>query len=412
MRVLFFLEPVIFRNDPAFLTCHFVWASYFKHLVQAAQGVYALAANFAVCNAWRNLCQGEPGSLQLYPLKSFKVLQDFQYSKSEYLRALYGSGNLRNSLTDELSMVCATFRPDVVIMTSQNALARNAFNGVPILSIEQAPLPRMGQSFRTMFDPVGHQIGSLLETHASEIATLPFTDTQYDQLRQLLNDIKLNFAHMDLPVLEAQRAIYKLQSEGRVALLVTQPPDWVTYEGAYETIGLEALLYSWAQQLPVGWIGVPTYHPAFKLSREMEAELAQNSSRLRFLPQELSQGFTEALLLQADGMVTISSTSAMTGLLFQKKVIVCGLSPFNAWCLRDVGRLEDVVPWTINEAASTLGFLTHRYSELHTLKPVQIESVCTKLHIMMSHANPSAWFMDISNWSIHRARSLFKFVAI
>lgn len=407
MRVLLFLEPVVFRNDPAFLANHFIWVKYFARTVQGIQGAFALAANATVCHKWQEMDQAELMPQQCFPLDSFKVLSEFRYKRTDYARALYGSGEVLNSLTSDLFRICAEFKPDLIVMTSQNALARKAFSGIPVLSIEQAPLPRLGHPFRTMFDPNGHQTGSMLETHTARIKALPFEPSHYEQLRGLLSAIRSNATTVEQRALEAQYALASIRREGRVALLVTQPPDWVTYEGAYQDIALEALLYAWATRLPAGWIGVPTYHPGLQLSAEMEAELARACPRLRFLPRDLSQGLTEPLVLHADGMVTISSTSAMTGLLFQKRVIVCGRSPFNAWCFRDAAHLEDALPLTLDEAASTLGFLTHRYSLAYDHQLENLGLVASAMHAVTSANSPSEWFMDLSDWSIDRARSLF-----
>ena len=141
-------------------------------------------------------------------------------------------------------------------------------------------------------------------------------------------------------------------------------PDYPTYEGSFETIEVERLLCSWAESLPPGWIGVPTYHEAYQLDAATEMTLARSCPRLRFLPRELSLGLSEPLLTCADGMITISSTTATTGLLLRKPTIVVGRSPYNAWCEKDPSRIADASPLGADEGACLLAFLCNRHSYL------------------------------------------------
>jgi hypothetical protein len=101
-----------------------------------------------------------------FTIDPFDPLTPFGYRRNLYAAALYGGGEPKNPLKDSLLTVGDNFQPDVVVMTSQNAYARRAFEGLPILSIEKAPLPRYGHPQRMCFDPGGHQTNSLLETRS------------------------------------------------------------------------------------------------------------------------------------------------------------------------------------------------------------------------------------------------------
>lgn len=407
MRVLFFLEPVIFRQDPCMLTAHFLWVDCIKRAVDAAQGVFALVANAQTCEAWKEKNAHNEASLVCFPLDAFAVLSSFRYKRAEYAHALYGLGNIHNNLTQMLRQIRNDFSPNLVVMSSQNAFANHVFSDIPIVSLEQALLPRFMQPVRTGFDCKGHQIRSILETHIREIKSFPITMRDREQLQILLEKIMRRSLLIDPRTESAQAALKKIKEEGPVALLATQPPDWVTYEGAYEAIEVENLLYSWAQQLPVGWIGVPTYHPGFRLSESLEQALQRSCLQLRFLPQQFSQGFTEPLLHQADGLITISSTCAITALLLQKPAIVTGRSFFNAWCASKPGDIANAKILTADEATSLFAFLCHRFSYLHNelmhnpLPLIRLMEQCIILE------NPEEWFLDISDWSVERAYSLF-----
>ncbi len=408
MRVLFFLEPVIFRNDPSFFQAHFVWVDYFRSAAHQSGGELALVANDDVCDAWRQQHGSRPGVGAYHALNAFEILGPFDYKRSKYARAVYDGTDGETVLTQRLREIRETFKPDLVVVTSQNALAKAAFVGLPVLHIEQAPLPRLGHPFRTMFDPGGHQVGSLLETHAEKIKGLAAKGKMRSDALKLLEAAKQNILKLEPRAAEAQAALRALRQDERVALLVTQPEDAVTYEGAYSHVEMENLLYAWAEALPPGWIGVPTYHAGQRMSEAMERALAQACPRLRFMPGDLGQGVTEALLLEADGMITISSTSAMTGLLFGKPVIATGRSPYNSWCPRDPAEIERAPTLTPAEIASTLCFLTHRYAQDHDSLYDNGAALTETVAAMLGSGDPADWFLDVSDWSLANAERLFR----
>jgi hypothetical protein len=343
MRVLFFLEPVVVRNQPNLFSAHLPWANFTMQAALRTGGAFALAANGDVCSDWRK--QGREGTDSIcFPLDPVAPVSGFGFRKTDYFKALYGSGDEPNPLTKELRAIRDVFAPDIAIMTSQNAYVRQAFSGLPTLSMEYASLPRLGHPLRVSFDPSGHQTQSLLETHAGVIKSLPFTCTQRAHLLELLGTIKAQTLAADPRASSACAALRAIRAEGPVALLVTQPPDYPTYEGSFKAIEVERLLCSWAESLPPGWIGVPTYHEAYQLDAATEMTLARSCPRLRFLPRELSRGLSEPLLTCADGMMTISSTTATTGLLLRKPTIAVGRSPYNAWCEQDPSHIADASP--------------------------------------------------------------------
>jgi Capsule polysaccharide biosynthesis protein len=407
MRVLFFLEPVIFRDDPAFLTAHVLWVDCIKNAVIGLGGNFALAANADVCEIWRNSLQDELMSTTCFALNSYSVLAAFGFRRSDYAKALYGSGVPSNVLLEDLSRIRKEFDPDLVVMTSQNAFARRAFLGVPIYSVEQAPLPRLGHPFRTAFDPCGHQTGAILETHADRIKNLPLRPDDRTELWALMRNIESYASTANALSLQAREAINVIKRDGPVALLVTQPPDWVTYEGALQNIELEGLLCSWVASLPIGWIGVPTYHPGFRLRPQIEQAIARSFPQIRFLPHELSQGLTESMLTCADGVITLSSTTAMTALLLQKRVVVTGRAPYNAWCLQNPADIESAKPLTDDEVCSTLAFLSNRFSYIHSTLLSEPKIIQNLIEVAISKRDLAEWFLDLSTWSISQAQSQF-----
>ena len=405
LRILLFLEPVIFRSRPAFLSAHFMWA----RSIMRSSDSFALAASAEVCQAWRRDNPDPDVICRCFPIDSFSPLSTVDYSRANYAKALYGTGEAPNALTDALRDIRSEFAPDIVVMSSQNAFAQHAFLGIPIFFIEQSPLPRLGYPARLSLDPYGHQTPSLLGRFATRIRDIELEPAQRRDLIGVLDGIKSDLANRDTKYASALQALDNIGGQDKVALLVTQPPDWVTYEGAFRPIDPVNLLYAWAQSLPDGWLGVPTYHVGYAPSREMEIALERSCPRLRFLPIEFSQGLTEVLLVRANGMITISSTSAMTGLLLQRHVVVVGQSPFNSWCIDKPELIASASPLSESEVASTLAFLCHRYSHLmgdletDPLRFVQI------IEQIQASAEPIDWFMDMSDWSIDSVRRSFGF---
>ncbi|AMU15798.1 hypothetical protein K6Y74_30395 [Burkholderia cenocepacia] len=410
MRVLFFLEPVIFRDLPSLISAHFHWVEYFRLACRSNDWHFALTANDSTCAQWAE-SHPDATDVALYPINPFTTLASFDHTRKRYAKAAYADHVAENPLTNRLKEIRKQFTPTLVVMSSQSTFARQAFSGIPILSIEQAPLPRLGHPIRTAFDPCGHQTSSLLETHANEIRGHRLPPKTRQQSLDLLNAIRHTAVVADSRGMQAIAALEDIRRDGPVALLVTQPTDAVTYEGAYEAVELENLLYAWAEALPPGWIGVPTYHAGQRLTEEMERVLAAATPRLRFLPQQLSQSFSEPLLTAADGMVTISSTCAMAGLLFQKRVVVVGRAPYNAWCSRDPAQLDTTPVLSDDEAASLLCFLTHRLAISHDVLDRDITPLTDLMRAVVKSENPSAWLTDLSTWTPEQANTLFHFRA-
>jgi len=406
-RILYFLDPVAFRQDPACLVPHFAWVRLVEQAAGLMSGGVALAANAVVCEKWRQ--DASKGKARLcFELPTHSPLAPFNHRRADYARALYGTGEDANALTDALADVRRAYAPDLIVTTCQNAFAQKAFAGIPALYVEQAPLPRLRQNLKTYFDPSGHQIGSLLETRASDIKNIRLGAEDWQELSTFPDQIReqIYARHETYP--EACAAFDDIRRQGKVALLATQPPDWPTYEGSYEgAVPVEDLLYAWGQALPDGWLGVPTYHPHFRLTPDMESALATACPKLRFLPKHLSQGLTELYIPEADGLITISSTSAATALIFCKKVIVCGQSPFAAWCGHEAMDIDDTDPLTQVEATALLAFLSNRYCHLHEdllANPSAVTDIFTNV---MTAGDCGQWYLDMSGWSLTRARAVF-----
>jgi hypothetical protein len=406
VRVLFFIEPVIFQGDPQFLAPHLRWAKRLEASVHTKGGSFAVTSNPEICSIWMNQQAHTELDRNCFVLDAFDPLGPFGYRRNLYAAALYGDGATDNPLKAALLDVRNSFRPDIVVLTSQNAFVRCALAGLPMLSIEQAPLPRLGQPDRLCFDPFGHQTNSLLEVNASTIKQLPLAENDLTALN-LINQTLQAKVRRDPRYIAASLELDRIRENGRIALLATQPPDWITYDGSLQRIDVEGLLCAWAEQLPAGWIGVPTYHGAYRLNGRTEIALGRSRPRLRFLSSDLAQGISEVLLTIADGIVSISSTVSMSGLLFGKRVVAVGRCPFNGWCPRQVSEISSSTPLTPSEAACTLAFLTNRYSYVEEELESRPELFLSVANAAQTSSNVASWFFDFTDWSPVRTRSLF-----
>jgi len=360
IRVLFFLEPVVY-NEPGFLSCHLFWAEMFARAVESCGGHFALAANAEVISSWKTQ-YSHFGETRTFSLDSKSPLAPFCGDRRKYSISLYANPTFDNPLIKQLEVLRKDYDPSLVVYTSQNSYAAAAFDGIPCLNIERSPLPRLGHPDRTMFDPLGHQVGSILERHAEEIRRLSLSQSQKQTCVTILQELKSKMRSF-LPEGDAILSYFNdLRSSHKIALLVTQPPEWVTYEGAFDSTPLYELIANWAENLSAGWVGIPTYHAGYRLEKAQESLIAQNFPNIRLLPLEWAQAKTEALLPYVDGIVTLSSTTAMSAVLLQKKVAVTGLSPFQSWATREANDLESAPVLTNCEVASTLAFLTSEFS--------------------------------------------------
>jgi len=382
-----------------------MWAEYVLNVCFQAGWEFLLVANIPTCEKWLI----KHPSTKTEAIDPFPIIEDFGFDRVDYAQALYSDPTPLegNPLFQQLSTLRKEYDPSLILMTSQNSIAKHAFQGIPFLGIEQAALPRLGHPVRAFFDPCGHQVDSILHKYSKEIRGFSLNKEKREEVLVLCKELKRKALVADERSGQAIIELEKIKLNGKVALFVLQPIDWVTYEGAYRQIDLESLLYSWAKSLPEGWIGVPTFHSGHRMSEEMKCVIAASIPNIHFLLDEFSVGLSESLLLAADGMVTISSTSAMTGLLFQKPVVVLGKSPVSAWCSEDIGSISDSKLLSNDEVAATLCFLTNRISLSHDALDIDLTELEMVIRNTVKLPQPENWFLDISGWNIKAARSLF-----
>ena len=404
MNILLFLEPVIYRCDPDALIAHFPWVACFHRVSLSMGGRFGIVANRETCRAWRGHAQVDH-DIEMYELDSFPIISEF-HDKVAYSQALYEVEPPNSVLLQRLREIRSRFRPDVVLTTAQNAYAVKAFDGIAMLHVEQPALPRLGHPFRTGLDPCGHQVGAFVERYRDTIVGLDLPAGVMRGAGDLLDHVRQTRLTLAPLAQQSCEALSDLAGGQKIALLATQPTDAVTYEGAYRPVEMHDLLYDWAERLPEGWVGVPTYHAGQQLCEELEQALASSSARIRFLPRQLSCGLSEALMTKAEGLVTISSTSAMSALLFGKRAVVVGRSPLTNWCANSPERIEDTRVLDVREASRCMAVLTHHFSMLHD--QLMEDPGAMRPHLTKVREGAAAdWYLDLTDWSLARSERLF-----
>lgn len=393
MRILFFVEPARFRRNALFLAPHVAWVAGLMRSTSGGDAEFALASSAPLCRQLRE-AHGPWSNLATYVLEPDAACEEGGEARADYLRGLYGDGSGPSRLRHALDKVRAEFQPDLVLLTSQNAFAERALAGLPALRIEQAPLPRAGQPTRMAFDPGGHQCRAMLETHASQIRAFAADPSVRAAAAVVLDALGPALVRHSPLGPAAREALASVSKSAPVALLALQPPDWVSFEGAIGIQDPAHLLLRWAARLPPGWLGVPTYHPDWRLSPAVECSLAGACARLRFLPGSLAQGSTEALLPAARGLVTVSSSAAMTAVLLGRPAVVVGHSPFRSWGATSVQALAEAEAWPLEERLATLAFLCHRYACLNAQVLEQPGVFLSLARAVAGAADPAQWMLD------------------
>lgn len=411
MRVLFYVEPAVFRDDPLFLKYHVTaWVRSIISALHDQNASFGLASSEPLCR----LVEREVQGLQCYRIASWNILAATNYDRHRYAQELYnpaqgqegagGSGVLA-PLAAALIDIRAAFAPDLVIATSQNSVVAEVFRDLRCLWIEQAPLPRLRKTARLALDPGGHQVGSILEQASRHLGSVPIDADSLDEAEAAWMRMSAPLPESISRAAEVREAVTLLAGGRRVALLVLQPPDWLTWEGAGAGGPPATVLAQWAASLPPGWVGIPVHHPAGRMSRQVEESIAQAFPQLALLPEALGSGVAELALPTVDAVVTVSSTTAMTAAISGKRVVVTGQTPYAAIAGKCPSDLEGLRPLGRPERIALLAFLTHRYTfKLADL--ARSNSFRTHIEDLTRIKQPEAWMTDLEDWTPNRIISL------
>jgi hypothetical protein len=408
MRVLLYVEPVVFRENPLMLL---PWVRWLARLVRSSSSLgtqeFGFASNPLLCEHMHS----EVGSALAWTrsIRQREALLAFDFDRYSYAQDLFRScrdAEANPGLMDVLFELKSSFRPELVISFTQNRYLRQVI-GTPTLFWEVGPLPR-GVTAESFFcDPIGHQTESLLVSHATEILNRRIGADRSEELQRVWRDL------VELRILADERrstleAEVRARAQGRkVLLLALQPTDWLTYEGAWRAVSLSGLILGVLERLPSSYCACISYHPLQQLPPEIEELIHREFDNALFLPHPMRANMSELLLPSVDAVATITSSVGVQAALWGKPLVTLGRGQLSGLSRGDVARLEQAEPYSKRERLALFEFLTYRYCQPLWLlldQPGYFEQFVATLS--ENQFSPKV-FTDTTGWSAHETSIRF-----
>jgi hypothetical protein len=401
MRILFYLEPVTFRNDPLWLSAHVNNVRCFINANLRDDVAYGFASSPWLCRDYdRWLVHGGSSDLARFEISPRAITEAFGFDRAAYSADLFNADCAANpALYDHLVAIREAFDPDVVLCCTQNSYLQHVFADRLVLFYETGPLPRWDGCVNYYFDTGGHQRGSILETAAADIKALPLPDRD---LETALARWEVNRdSGPDFPAVRADfQAWLEPIAAGRpVALIASQPADWLAVEGAYRNIPPGTATMEILATLPKDRIAVPTYHRDAPRRESMEQALAEMFPNLAPLPERFDRAGSDPLIPAIDGLVTITSKAGLSALVSGKPVSALGQSMLAGFAERGAGDLARGSGLDDATRARLLCFIANRYSVTFE-QCFQINGYLLGFFETLLHAaSPRAAQLNLSDWS-------------
>jgi hypothetical protein len=401
VRILFYVEPVTYRDDPLFLA---PWIGWIAQLIQNARLAgaslqFGLATSAALSAHLASL--GTTG-VSCACIAQREALIAFDFDRDAYARDLFrptDSPVANRGLADQINSALEKFSPDIIVSFSQNRYIRRCERTQPLFW-ELGPLPRSCTPPAFFFDPAGHQTESMLVSRMERILANTRPPLQLKEAEQLWEK------YIAWPVLEGDRTFaleMASRAKGRrVVLLALQPHDWLTYEGAWEHLPVSAAIMRWASQLPRGWLGVVACHPDSRINSAMVAQLEGEWPNLWFLPTG-GRHPSESIVPHADAVATVSSSIGAQAVLWGKPLVAFGRSNLSAVGCNTLGNLDTARGLSREERLSLFVFLTHQYC--HPLSSLLNDGryFANWLVRWRDEGFTEGFFLDTSKWRPDRA---------
>lgn len=320
MKIAFYLEPVIFRGTPAFLTPHVHWfLAILDALAISRDDSVTLMTNRALADVFGQRFAGKfDAALDIVPLDPGLALDASGGSVRHYARDLYDrpdapvkNAYLDRAIRDGLARAGA----DIVICSSENRyLLRHRSALSPQFFIEQSPLPS-GMRGGLYFDPFGHQAHSVLRQHWRDILTASYRRDELEKGAGVIEELERR-KEAARSVSGPHRAAGFADPARDTVMVALQPDDWLSWEGALRTCDRPLdLLLRVARSLP-GHTILPTFHKDMQPTGAALRGLRALSPNIAGLGQEECTDSSEDLLPLLDNVYTVSSSVGITALLY------------------------------------------------------------------------------------------------
>ncbi len=351
MRVLVYLEPVIFRDDPHLLQTHL------EHFVCPMLRALSLGGELAFLGCASNIfltlasldtvrsLQTQPGDVRVYPLYNGDLLAPFEFSLEDYASDVFSTAATlapHPQLLQQLTRVVEDARPDVVITTAPNRyldhLSRQM--GFTVFSMEYGPLPRLMHPGNRFVAVDGHlsqgafASAARLRAALGAMAPSPLGPSIRDFEAGYLASIRLHPQHETV-----RMHLMGLRRKGTLSMLALQPDQWLTWEGALgKRRSGASIIYEALSTLRTDKL-IVTFHADRRraINPSTLREVWLSDPRMELLPDDLATGQSELFLPYVDEVLTVSSNVAMAAFLLGKPVRAIGQS--FAKTLADMGTL-------------------------------------------------------------------------
>lgn len=323
IKVLAYLEPVTFRNNPRFLEPHLSWIDLITRALRLGEGDQLVMMGSAALlrSAAQRLSTSEytPISIEVDAVELLKKFQGDRWSYAQDLYAAPTSDAKQTALEDLTKSVLAEYKPDLVICTSENRYVRRSVDLICreacCVFIEKIPLPAWARTERLYFDPLGHQSNGLLATKATTIRAIQPEQNEAIAVKAFLDELDYRRWKDRTAVHEAAPNLKS--TDGTESILIAlQPDDWLSWEGALSTRERPLdLIERCCRQFKDFKIFVGLHPDDKHLSQSTIKELSLGYKHLTVLPDALGKGQGEALTAVADHVYTVSSAVGFTALL-------------------------------------------------------------------------------------------------
>lgn len=410
--ILYFVEPVTYRLDPLLLE---PWLDWITSIIRgdAERGAtteHIVMSSPWLCRAFEAKCPTDNFSTVL--LNPSRVLRPFGMDRHAYAQDLASSSAapiLNFPLFKELEWTLGEHSPDLVISLTQNRYLSMLLPATARLFMEVWPLQRLRLTSAPGFflDPFGHQTESALVSLAQEIREMPLP-LPASEIVECSEAIFARNAFVSDERREFSSWLRDAAGESPVALFALQPPDWPTFEGAYDRVSLDTLTMRWLDALPPQWKAITSHHIIYSPPRAIEESIAEQFPQFIMLPERWKIGKSEQIVPFVEGVVTISSSVGITGLLMGKRVVSMGTSSLNGLCGSAISDLDNLLPLTLDERAALFAFLTNRYC-YSASDVIRSSALFEAVQAGIQSYGHRQYYLDCNEWNLQKAKALMNF---
>lgn len=395
MNILFYIEPVVFRQEPSLLM---TWIWWIEEIAQAnPEAQFAIVSSAWLCDRVSN------PTIVRFPISAHDATKAYDFERLPYVKSLFDDRLPDNQqLLERLRPIDKNFQPQVVVSFTENRFLKNAFSDADIFYTEIGSTPRIEANQTFFLDPCGHQNG-IMNDQIERLLALepPLTIEQSDTIWNKRSKQYIETHPLHEPVKEWLSGL-----KGKpIRLLALQPNDWLTYDGVYEPIPEEEIIYKLAMEMPDAVL-VPTHHRGQHLSQDMQAYISNEFPNVIFPPAEIATGVTELFAPYIDELITISSTVGMVAVLEGKAVRTLGTAAFSKLAEAIKARQGNPIGISLLRR-NILAFLSNQYLHLQSRCLLEKNYYVETLKYLSSAKAEDVYF-NFSDWKIEKLLSIFR----